>query len=84
MTLLFVVTSIQWTMTHRHNCRWLIIYFDVSRGSVWMAQARLESGLGRIRVPKPLSVVASVCSSPGLGVCLYYAPFYPGVAQQSQ
>ena len=48
-----------------------------------MAQVQLGSGLGRIRVPKPrtcgrvlLRVVASVCFSLGLGVCLFYALYY--------
>ena len=45
-------------------------------GSVWTAHVRLGSGLVRIRVPKPRKnnyVVASVCFSLGLGVCLFYA-----------
>ena len=43
-----------------------------------MAQVRLGSRLGRIRVPKPRisSVVESVCFSLGLGVCLFHALYY--------
>ena len=40
-----------------------------------MALVRLGSGLGRIRVPKPRksSVMANVCFSLGLLVCLFFA-----------
>ena len=66
----------------RYTCRTgtlagLIIYLTC-RGSVWMAQVRLGSGLGRIRVSKPRksSVVASVCCIHALSVCLFYALYY--------
>ena len=43
-----------------------------------MAQLRLGSGLGRIRVPKPRksSVVASVYFLLGVGVCLFHALYH--------
>ena len=64
-------------LTHRYTCRRLMIYFDVSRFGL---DGSRPAGTrpARIRVPKPRksSVVASFCSSRGLGVFLFYALYY--------
>ena len=52
------------------------MYFDVPE-SVWMAQAGWDQvWVGSVPKPRKSSVVASVCFSLGLGVCLFYAPYY--------
>ena len=63
-------------MTHRYTCRRLIMYFDVPE-SVWMAQAGWDQvWVGSVPKPRKSFVVASVCFSLGLGVCLFYALHY--------
>ena len=80
ITLLIVVTSMYygtrllallwWTMTHRHNCRRLIIYFDVG---VQVQFGWLKSDWNQVGAGSGCQ--SPFCShkrvfSPGLGVCL--------------
>ena len=94
ITLLIVVTSMYygtrllallwWTMTHRHNCRRLIIYFDVSRFSL---DGSSPTGIrsGQDQVPKaPFCSYKRVCFHL-VSVCACSMPYsiQREIAQQS-